>query len=469
MRSRDFIVFHLGALFSHYRIVALLPNMFKEKEHFIKVCPPLPCRVFISDGKKEVIGFLTELSENAAGLTMSTAHGKAIKNESKSSIDIVYAEDKIFSFNVIWKDQKKSCSSSQVNFRAKFKNHKYIDELMSLLRKEQHIAICRDQDVEASDKDTGFDDYAFVPKTLPDLDWSDIDIKTKFLGKVFGAPFLIECMTGGIKEAQTINHRLASAASKYSIPFGVGSVRLAVDLPKYIKIFDVKTEHRDVFLIGNIGISQILQEDSHNSIYRVLEGLKADAIAVHLNVMQELVQIEGNKNFKGAIKSLKNFVKSAPFPVIAKEVGFGIDPDTFGELVESGVRAIDLGGKGGTSWVYVEGLRSSSESVKQFGRTFRDWGIPTAVNLSCLRELQNTDVEIVASGGIRDGLMAAKSLALGARMVGIGLPLFRAALQNEEAPSIFLEQIIKELKISMFGSGCSVAGKLKGSLYNKYK
>lgn len=443
--------------------------MFKEKEHFIQVLPPLPCRILLSDGKKEVIGFLIGLSKSAANLIVSDAHGKSIRKAGKALIDIIYAEDKIFSFDVIWTDQKKTSSCSQVNVQAVLKNSKYIDELMALLRKERHIAICRDQDVEASDKDTGFNDYEFLPKTLPDLDWSDIDVKVKFLGKVFGAPFLIECMTGGVKEAETINHRLARAAVKYSIPFGIGSIRLAIDQPKYLKIFDVKTEHPDVFLIGNIGISQILQDVNHKSIFRVLDVLKADAVAVHLNVMQELVQIEGNKNFKGAMKSLKDFVKSAPLPVIAKEVGFGIDPNTFEELEHSGVKAIDLGGKGGTSWAYIEGLRSSSEVVNRLGKTFRDWGIPTSVNLSCIRDRQNNDTEIIASGGIRDGLMAAKALALGAHMVGIGLPLFRAALQNDEAPRILLEQMIKELKITMFGSGCSIVGELKGSLYNKYK
>lgn len=330
--------------------------------------------------------------------------------------------------------------------------HQTLQELLGQIRKDQHIEICRSQDVEADDRFTGFQDLSFLPEALPLFDHSEIDTTVRFLKRSFALPILITGMTGGIAKGAEINRRLALAAQKFNIPMGVGSQRIALDNTDYAAIFSVKDHAPDVFLIGNIGIAQLADRDALDRCQRAVDMIKADALAIHFNVVQEHIQVEGDRDLAGIMKSLERICQKLSVPVIAKEVGSGISPESARMLAHSGVAAIDIGGAGGTSWAHIEGLRSSSELVSQLGSTFRNWGIPTAYSLVAVKN-SLPDLPVIATGGIRDGLTVAKAAALGADFAGIGLPLLKAALQNEEAVEQTIEGYVRGLRLTMLASG----------------
>jgi isopentenyl-diphosphate delta-isomerase len=317
-------------------------------------------------------------------------------------------------------------------------------------RKHDHIAVCRDQDVEG--RYTGFDKISLLPCAVPELNLADVDVTTSFLGRTFAAPVLITGMTGGIKEGHAINRRLARAAQAFNIPMGIGSQRMALEDPQYRSIFTLKDETPNLFLIGNIGMAELLHSNAVALCQAAVDMIDGDALAIHLNVLQECVQDEGSREFKGFLKSLSAITKSLSVPVIVKEVGCGIALEVGRQLLDAGVTAIDCGGRGGTSWPYVEGLRSEAARTQQMGDLFRDWGIPTAYNIAVLREAF-PEAPLVATGGIRDGLTIAKALGLGASMVGIGLPLLRAALAGDDMPHALLTTYIHQLRVSMLASG----------------
>ena len=325
-------------------------------------------------------------------------------------------------------------------------------DLLGLIRKDQHIGICAGTDVEASDRFTGFSDYQFVPRALPEMNFDETDTRCTFLGRIFQAPILITGMTGGVSRGEMINHRLARAAAAFGIPMGIGSQRIALENPDHTNVFDVKKSAPDIFLIGNIGAAQLSTGDAAGLCRRAVDMVGADALAIHLNVMQECIQVEGDQNFRGLLDSIADVCAALPVPVMIKEVGCGIDLRTALLLQQAGVAAIDTGGRGGTSWTRIEGLRSSSAGTAGLGETFRDWGIPTAYNLIALRR-ELPGMPLVATGGLRDGQMVAKARALGADMAGIGLPLLRAALSSEEDVHTLLSNLIRGLKITMIGTG----------------
>lgn len=331
-------------------------------------------------------------------------------------------------------------------------------------RKSEHLSICQKEDVESRDRYTGFSDFYFIPEALPDLNWDDISLETDFLKHRFKAPLLITGMTGGIERGRRLNHRLAKAAQTFGIPMGVGSQRLALEKSEYKKIFTVKDNAPHVFLIGNLGGSQLLSEKSVDFCKEAVEMIEADAMAIHLNVIQECIQEEGSPQFRGLWKQLERVCQSLSVPVVVKEVGSGISPKTAKRLFELGVSAVDCGGRGGTSWGYIEGLRMAKDSsTRKLGEVFRDWGLPTAYSVKAIRETAPHG-ELIATGGIRDGLTAAKALALGANMVGLGLPLMRAALESEEALHETLSFFIKGLKTTMLATESSSVESLRGKL-----
>ena len=334
-------------------------------------------------------------------------------------------------------------------------------DFMGLIRKDQHIEICRSQDVESKARFTGFSRVSFMPCALPELDEEDLDTKTRFLGRDFSFPMMIVGMTGGIAKGKEINQRLARTASKFGIPMGIGSQRLALENKEHAAIFSVKKEVSDLFLVGNVGCAQLVAGDARDICQRAVDMIEADALAIHLNVLQESVQVEGDRRFRGFMKKIEDVCRYLPVPIILKEVGCGVSVPIAKRLFEAGVSAIDIGGKGGTSWGYIEGLRSGKEATRRLGEEFRDWGIPTAYNLSAVRD-GCPEGTIIATGGMRSGLDMAKACALGADMVGVGLPLLRAALLSEEA--VFEEVALLErgLRVAMVASGARKVGDLAG-------
>jgi isopentenyl-diphosphate delta-isomerase len=272
------------------------------------------------------------------------------------------------------------------------------------------------------------------------------------MGRDFGAPILITGMTGGVTQASIINERLAIAATTHNIPMGVGSQRLALEDEQHAAIFRLKDKFPKLFLLGNIGIGQLQANNYLELCQRAVDMIEADALAIHINVLQELIQVEGDRNFRGIIAKIGEVQRRLNVPVLVKEVGAGLDVTTALRLAEHGITHFDVGGAGGTSWALIEGLRSSDPFIQRRGEIFRNWGIPTAEAIRTVRSAlpQST---LVATGGIRDGLMVLKALYTGANMAGIGLPLMRAATENNEAASKLLSAIIDELKIAKICSG----------------
>lgn len=329
---------------------------------------------------------------------------------------------------------------------------KSLQDLLNIIRKDQHIEICRDQNVESSDRFTGFDELQFTPAALPEVDFEDVQTETTFLGRRFSLPILITGMTGGIEKGAEINRRLALAAERFNIPMGIGSQRMALENPEYAAIFAVKKYAPKLYVIGNIGCSQLLRQDALSICQRAVDMIEADALAVHINILQECVQVEGDRHFKGILPQLEKLCQHLSVPVIVKEVGCGIDPITAMRLKKAGVAAIDVGGRGGTSWGYIEGLRANARETKDLANTFRNWGIPTAYSVAAIRQMDET-FPLIATGGVRDGLTVAKAVALGANMVGIGLPLLRAALASEEEPCHVLRSLERGLKTTLVLTG----------------
>ena len=267
---------------------------------------------------------------------------------------------------------------------------------------------------------------------------------------------MITGMTGGVEKGAEINKRLALCAQKFKIPMGVGSQRMALENPSYEKIFKVKHHAPDLFLVANIGAAQIKDykqcgfPDAGTMARRLIEMIDADALAIHVNILQELIQVEGDRDFRGIFQLIEDVCKSVSTPIVVKEVGCGVDPQTASKLSAAGVAAIDVGGKGGTSWSRIEGLRSTGSNTNRVADTFRNWGIPTAV---CLSLTKSVNCELTATGGVRTGLDVAKIIALGAKCAGLGLPLFRAAIDSSEALDETMATIVRELKTAMMVTG----------------
>jgi len=324
--------------------------------------------------------------------------------------------------------------------------------LIGQLRKGEHLAFCEEEEVEASDRFTGFSSFSFVPHALSGCNWNELDIHTSFLNRSFQAPFLITGMTGGVERGHQINRRLAKAASVAGIPMGIGSQRVALEDPACAKVFQLKTEYPDLFLIGNLGVAQLLSPHGVAWCQQAVDMVQADALALHLNVVQECMQPEGDRNFSGIVDKIHEVCAQLSVPVLVKEVGCGLDLKSAVLLQAAGVAALDVGGRGGTSWPYIEGLRSHDALRQTLAGEFRNWGIPTAYGVHALREAC-PELPLVATGGMRSGLMAAKAIALGANLVGIGLPLMQAALESEDRVTEVLDSFVEGLRVTMLATG----------------
>ncbi|MCY4444548.1 MAG: type 2 isopentenyl-diphosphate Delta-isomerase [Proteobacteria bacterium] len=312
--------------------------------------------------------------------------------------------------------------------------HQTVEKYQLMLRKNEHIHICSSLDVEHSQKHHGFDDYRFVPTTLSDMADEDIDCSVTFLNKKFSCPFFVTSMCGGTDLSGEINHRIASICSHLQIPMGVGSQRIALDNPKCAKTFQVKKTYPKLFLMANLGISAFTSPQALNHAQKAIDMIDADALCIHGNILQELIQTEGQRHFKGLWHYLETCATHIQQPLIFKEVGCGIDVTTAKRLQNCGIQALDVGGAGGTSWGYIEGIRSQQTSHTELGKHFRNWGIPTAESLHILASSPDIHIPLTATGGIRNGITAAKACHLGASMVGLGLPILQAVMKDIQQP-----------------------------------
>jgi len=323
-------------------------------------------------------------------------------------------------------------------------------------RKLEHLRICIEKDVET--RKAGFENFKLIHKILPENDFNEIDTKINFLGKKLDYPIIIEGMTGGVPAAKKINRELAGIAEEFKIGFGVGSQRAAIDDVTLAETYYVRDVAPDILLISNLGAVQLNYGYGAPECKKAVEMIKADAIALHLNPLQECVQDEGNRNFSNLIEKINKVsdeLKRDNIPVIAKGISTGISQDIAKRL---NVAAIDTGGVGGTSWAKIEGYRENGNP--KIGELFSDWGIPTA---ECVAGLSGIKKPVIASGGVRTGIEAAKSIALGADCVGMALPFLRAGVSGgKDGVRKFLNNFIRELKIAMFLTGSKRVGDLKG-------
>jgi isopentenyl-diphosphate delta-isomerase len=316
-------------------------------------------------------------------------------------------------------------------------------------RKAEHLDICRTQDVESTHRH--YWDAVNVPhRALPEIDLAEVSLRTKFLSLDLKSPLLISSMTGGSPEGEKLNEALALFAQQHGIAMGVGSQRIALERPE-APIFKLRKIAPQAVLFANLGAVQFNYGVSADDALRLAESLEANAFILHLNPLQEAIQPEGNTNFRGLLAKIENFKKRLSIPLIVKEVGCGLDVQSAIKLREAGVDAIDIAGKGGTHWGFVEGLRDADR--KELGDFFRDWGTPTPELLLTLRQALGPRYPIIASGGIRSGVDAAKAFYLGANLVGMALPFLREASKGPEALDKFYETLTSALRTALFCMG----------------
>lgn len=326
-------------------------------------------------------------------------------------------------------------------------------------RKRDHVEITADRDVSYR-KSTGLDDYDFVHNATPELSLDDVSCSASFFNRQFSLPLFISSMTGGYDGAGSINAMIASVCEQRQIPFGVGSQRVMLENPKERETFEiVRKQAPSAFIAANIGGAQLTGGLSANDISILIETIQADAVIVHLNVLQELTQPEGDRNFKGVVEGIGHLVSDCDLPVIVKETGAGISGQVAEKLLTLGVHAIDVAGAGGTSWARVENLRNGRE--KEFG-PFDNWGLPTATCIQQVTSLKNNySFELIASGGIRTAFDIGKSLALGADMTAVAQPVIKALMTGGEAAlHHLLDQLTDDLNKILLLLGCQTIDEL---------
>jgi isopentenyl-diphosphate Delta-isomerase len=319
-------------------------------------------------------------------------------------------------------------------------------------RKAEHLRINVEHDVTGKGIDNGFDAYALTHRALPEIDLADVDPSTRLFGRRLDAPVLISCMTGGTSEAREINLRLAEVAQTHRLAMGLGSGRALIESPDSLGTFDVRDKAPDVVLLANLGAVQLNKGYGVDECRRLVELLHADALVLHLNPLQEALQPEGDTCFRGLLAKIAGLSRAAGFPIVVKEVGWGISPTQVRALFDAGVAAVDLAGAGGTSWSEVERYRNDEPWRARVAAAFAGWGIPTADALVEARSVAPSEL-LVASGGIRPGLDVVKALALGADIVGIAGAFLRAAHESARSAGDLAREILETLRISMFCLG----------------
>lgn len=331
-------------------------------------------------------------------------------------------------------------------------------------RKREHVDIVLSKDVRFRSKSAGFERWEFEHNALPELNFSEIDTRAVFLGKELAMPLMVAAMTGGYSGACSINQKLAEACEEFSIAMGVGSQRQAMEDEALHKSFSVVRQVAPTIpLIGNVGAAEVAQLRDASPVQRMVDLVKADAFAVHLNPLQEMLQPEGNPNFRGVLRGIEFLVRQLSVPVIVKEIGAGISESVARRLIDVGVRMIDVAGAGGTSWAGVEIIRRGEHGLNE---AFWDWGIPTAESLARISNLRSQirNLFLIASGGIENGLHIAKSLALGADLAASARPVIQALHKDgKDGVRMLFERWVMELKGVMFLVGAAAIEQLKNT------
>ena len=334
-------------------------------------------------------------------------------------------------------------------------------------RKADHMRLAT-ADAALAPSGPGFGDVAFVHAALPEVDFERLDPSVTFLGRPLSLPLVIASMTGGHPDGGRVNATLARAAERHGLAMGVGSQRAALREPALAETYGIaRREAPGAFLMANVGTAQLVAQGDAvpltiDEVQRLAEMISADAIIVHLNALQELIMPEGDRRAFGWLAAIERLVAAQPLPVVAKETGGGVSEGVARRLAEAGVAAIDVGGRGGTSFAAIEGLRATEQGDRrgsELAAQFADWGIPTAASVTLAAR---AGLPIVATGGIRSGLDAARAIALGATAVGVARPLLQAVLDgSDEAVDAWLARFREELLATMFLTGSTTIDDLR--------
>jgi isopentenyl-diphosphate delta-isomerase len=344
-----------------------------------------------------------------------------------------------------------------------------VDEATSR-RKAEHLTVAARAESEVA-ATARWGEITLLHNPLPEIDRAAIDLGVTFLGRRFGLPIAIAGMTGGHPRATEVNRTLARVAARFDIPMGVGSQRAMLANPALTPTYAVAREAAPgAFLIANVGLPQLLPQGAAvpftvEDVRRAIDAIGAGALAIHLNFLQEAVQAEGDTNAAGGLAAIRALVGVIDVPAIAKETGAGMTARAAADLAAAGVAALEVGGSGGTSFAAVEAGRAADAGnarLAELGRLFADWGIPTP---AAVRMVRRAGLPIVATGGVRNGLDAAKALALGGDFVGLARPLLERALISEEATVAWLSGFVDELRTAMFLVGAPTPAALKRMPY----
>ncbi|MEE2829478.1 MAG: type 2 isopentenyl-diphosphate Delta-isomerase [Myxococcota bacterium] len=325
---------------------------------------------------------------------------------------------------------------------------------LSSLRKTAHLKIAATEDVESATTRAGWNEVRLPHSALPEAHADeDISLESSLLGRSLAVPLLISGMTGGSRKAGEINRRLARLAQELGCALGLGSQRAMLEQPELASTYRVRSLAPDVLLLANLGAVQLNYGVSVDDCRRLVDAIEADVLALHLNPLQEMVQPEGDRDWRDLLRAVGDVVRAVEVPVLVKETGCGIDGPLAAALREEGVQAVDVGGTGGTAWGWIEGFRAADPHRQEIGATFREWGIPTVDALRSCRAALPDDFPLVATGGVRTGLDIARALALGAQAAGMALPFFRAADQSLDEAVALGHRLTEELRIAMFCAG----------------
>lgn len=318
-------------------------------------------------------------------------------------------------------------------------------------RKEDHIRINLEENVR-SGLTNGLEKFHFIHQALPEMDLKDVDTTTTFLEKKLKIPILLSSMTGGTARGSIINSNLARSAEEMGVALGLGSVRAAFEDQETVNSFQVRKIAPSALILANLGAVQLNYSYTIEHCLRAMDMTQADGLILHLNPLQEALQPEGNTDFSSLLKKIEGICNLERFPVIIKEVGWGISAELAKKLGDAGVSAIDVAGAGGTSWSQVEKHRMKEKKSIQIAEAFTDWGIPLVDSLIQVREAV-PQMPIIASGGLNNGVDLAKCIALGANLGGFARTILSAALTSYEETLEIIEIISTQLRIAMFSSG----------------
>jgi isopentenyl-diphosphate delta-isomerase len=331
-------------------------------------------------------------------------------------------------------------------------------------RKNRHIRVTLEEEVE-SEISTGLEEVHLIHRALPEIDLEEVDTSLELFGRRLEAPLIISALTGGTEEGMRINEVLAEAAEEFGIGIGVGSQRIALEDPSKEATFRVVRERApDALVIGNLGCPQLSLGWGVEEARRCVEMIQADALAIHMNPLQEAVQVGGETRYRGILGRVREITRELETPVVMKETGCGVSAEDARRIEEAGVEAIDVSGAGGTSWAIVEhhiAREVGDREREALGRALGTWGIPTAI--SVVEVCRSTSLRVVASGGIRTGLEAAKAIALGADAVGIARPFLLKAVEGLESVRSYVRELVRELRTVMFLVGAQSLEELRGA------